>query len=920
MAASVPGFPYANRAFESADDEETRPPKNLSWTDPLPFAARFDPIRQNLLPQEPLLPGPPNTTPNTPANNNNNMASPLASPQLSKRLSNRSSASSTLSAPISPVSDRRPHRFTSDFSHLKRATFRKSPDPAFKSHRKNFSDDIKMHKMSAFREEVEETDEPGSRNIGGEGGAHGAARDAHSGQLQNVPLGAGTGLGLSYVPIDDGIGTPGTEYRNVPDDDDSSSDDGASLKKKPKVKSQQTWLSVIILILCIYSTAGSILFFAVAVARPRYGTRISTATGLRPQDAQLISAILAKTIELSFVSVFVSFLGQVLSRRALMTGSKGINIAELSMRGWVTQPGTLITHTSSVRFAGLTFLGALSLTATILASFYTTAADTLVSPKLAWGSFEARNLSGIVYSSYANNIARSGKCETVITVQEDGPVDNYLIPLASATCDNILSAGRAYRDLSDWNALWVEARNQSFPDPLKRPPAPSSLDLVNYAGTWIHVSGDNGVNRAIMAMPHPNVVVATRNSSLNGILQPEDSGSGYGSFIVKASTANPIIDVSCAPIGNDSLRWYLAQPDIENLTRNGTADPFIQRTFDFSSNATFQNNGTFTYTGPNEAPRFPARPPRFNTVISSRPSGSSVYLLTRTPSDEYVMCGMRSYMTPNCSTEFQAFENSGNVTANCGPSNPLEFNEDLFRRNISTVKHPIPGVSRDLDVRDSLAADFRTVAETVLLAVALNTGINEGNASISRFLSQIALNTRSAPLNPARPSLAEGLAVVLGNAMITSSVDTAYTTYWPYGPDVPLPVMETFNAQVNTIEYTSGAGSGWKPLFYVVLAGVMVMNVFCLIYFAFVRDGFVTDWTEVQNLFCIAMDGGALRQGAAVPQPGSGYDEQWKGTGGTGPAGGQYKVGFWFTEKHGRWYVTDGTMGEKPRTTGYSAV
>ncbi|KAJ6255996.1 hypothetical protein Dda_9290 [Drechslerella dactyloides] len=907
MAASVPDVPYVNPAFEPTN-EDNHAPRNTSWTDPLPFAARFDPLHSHL-PNEPLLPGPPNTNPIP-----QSMASPLVSPRLNKR-SNRSSASSTLSAPISPVSDRRPSRFTSDFSHLKRASFQKSPDPAFKSHRKNFSEDINMHKMSAFREEVEDNEGNVSSDARNQ-----ESRETTPGQFQSVPLSAPTGLGLSYVPMDEGSGNkPGTSYRNLPDDDDDTSDDGASLKKQ-KIKYQPNWLSITIIILCIFSTAGSILFFVVAVARPRYGTRISTATGLRPQDAQLISAILAKTIELSFVSVFVSFLGQVLSRRALMTGSKGINIAELSMRGWVTQPGTLITHTASVRFAGLTFLGALSLTATILASFYTTAADTLVSPKLAWGSFEDRNLSGIVYSSYANNIARSNKCETIISPQEDPAVDDYLVSLSSATCDNILSGGRAYRDLSDWNALWTEARNQTFPDPLKRPHAPSALELTNYAGTWIQVTGENGVNRAIMAMPHPNVVVATKNTSLNGILQPEDSGSGYGSFIVKASTANPIVDVSCVPIGNGTLGWYLAQSNSSDLTRNGTSDPLTQRIFDFSNNSTFQNNGSFTYTGPYEAPRFPVRPPRYNTVLSSLGNGASVFMLTHTPADQYVICGMRSFMTPNCSTEFQAFENSGNATANCDLNNPLEFNEDLFRRNISTVKHPIPGVDRDLDVRDSLAADFRTIADTVLRSIALNNGVNGGNASIARFLSQLALETRQTQLNPARPSLAEALAVALGNAMITSSVETAYTTYWPYAPTVPLPVTEHFNAQVATIEYTSGAGSGWKPLFYVVLAGVLVMNVFCLIYFACVRDGFVTDWTEVQNLFCVAMDGGALRGGASMPRQDASVDERWKGTGGTGPAGGQYKVGFWFTEKHGRWYVTDGEMDGKSSTTGYSAV
>jgi hypothetical protein len=41
------------------------------------------------------------------------------------------------------------------------------------------------------------------------------------------------------------------------------------------------------------------------------------------------------------------------------------------------QPGTLITHVESVKYAALTFLGAISLTAAIIAMFYTTASDAL---------------------------------------------------------------------------------------------------------------------------------------------------------------------------------------------------------------------------------------------------------------------------------------------------------------------------------------------------------------------------------------------------------------------------------------------------------------------------------------------------------------------------------------------------------------
>ena len=93
---------------------------------------------------------------------------------------------------------------------------------------------------------------------------------------------------------------------------------------------------------------------------------------LTPGNASLIVTALAKSIELSFVTVFVAFLGQVLSRRALALQSRGISIAEMSLRTLVMQPGTMITHWENVRYAGTSFLGVVALTAAVLAMFYTT--------------------------------------------------------------------------------------------------------------------------------------------------------------------------------------------------------------------------------------------------------------------------------------------------------------------------------------------------------------------------------------------------------------------------------------------------------------------------------------------------------------------------------------------------------------------
>ncbi|KAL8803973.1 MAG: hypothetical protein Q9182_002845 [Xanthomendoza sp. 2 TL-2023] len=147
-----------------------------------------------------------------------------------------------------------------------------------------------------------------------------------------------------------------------------------------------SWLAIsAVLILSLYSTTLSGLWLGTAIAKPRFGHKITNTGSLSPSTASVVSTAIAKSIELSFVTVFVTFLGQVLSRRALATKSKGITIAEMSFRSWVMQPGTLITHWQSVKYASLTLLGLISLVGAIAAMFYTTASDALVTPKLKMG-------------------------------------------------------------------------------------------------------------------------------------------------------------------------------------------------------------------------------------------------------------------------------------------------------------------------------------------------------------------------------------------------------------------------------------------------------------------------------------------------------------------------------------------------------
>lgn len=150
--------------------------------------------------------------------------------------------------------------------------------------------------------------------------------------------------------------------------------------------SRFSWLSITIFVLSVYSTIMSGIWLAVGFVQPRWAHKISSTGDLIPATATLITALIAKTIELSFVTVFISFIGQVLTRKSIRRQTKGMTLAEMTMRNWVIQPGSLITHWETLPYAALSMLGMLALTATVASMFYTTASDALVSPKLKYVS------------------------------------------------------------------------------------------------------------------------------------------------------------------------------------------------------------------------------------------------------------------------------------------------------------------------------------------------------------------------------------------------------------------------------------------------------------------------------------------------------------------------------------------------------
>jgi hypothetical protein len=341
-----------------------------------------------------------------------------------------------------------------------------------------------------------------------------------------------------------------------------------------------SWLSLTVYVLSIYSTVGSGIWLVVALVQPRWGHGISSRYGLNPSTATTIVALLAKTIEMSFVTTFISCLGQVLTRRSFIRGAQGMTLAEITMRNWVIQPGSLITHGETVPTAALTILGALTLTATIAATFYTTASDAMVAPKLKYGDWEAKELVGRIQASYANVEYTRNTCPALLMAEDEKH--------AAESCMNVQFSGASYRNLLNLMTTWTAIKENGtlVTDDWHTRPVGTTLlwDNTTMVASWIETEhGDvqahfdrtgRIINNVTMAMPHPGVYSAATNE-VNGILQPDDL-AGVGEYRVRAGVVSPSINVMCVNMDADELEplvytaWRFA-----NTTETGIGDQLI---------------------------------------------------------------------------------------------------------------------------------------------------------------------------------------------------------------------------------------------------------------------------------------------------------------------------------------------------------
>ncbi|EPS32178.1 hypothetical protein PDE_07138 [Penicillium oxalicum 114-2] len=673
-----------------------------------------------------------------------------------------------------------------------------------------------------------------------------------------------------------------------------------------------SWIPVTTLVLALYATVFSGIYLAIAIRKPQW-TSIGSAGSLAPSTANLLCALFAKTIELAYVTICVAFLGQVLSRRALMRESRGISISDMNMRAWIMQPGSMLVHWETLRYSALTFLGAIALVATFVAMMYTTAAEALVSPKLILGSISDVTLSGKVQTSFANPFYLALRCQSLIPRSMDEISYNE-------TCLQILHAGQSYHNYEQWINAWADVnRNEDIVSDRQesRPkPVGSMWDNTTITGSWIEVKDmteqshtlGRMINNVTMAMPHGGIPLAAMEKE-NKISQPQDA-SGEGRYILEAAVPSPAVNVLCVGMNETELEplVYNEWPysDFEPTKWSFAPPGNIPGPPSWMNKTVVDDIFGFGEKYGQRPPVFGKLPQAYNTILNTTGSWptTSIYLLgnTNVSHPPYVMCSMRAKLTGVCSTRYTAASSGAFLSTNCeNGTNFLRYNR-----------------FHDDFVEGSWQPDWKNVADVWASALSLGSGITDAQASNERLLMQLMpaydSNSKSFSLNSSFPTVAEALAVMAGSTLILSSQGSPFVHYWQYNQSIlPTPAVQRFPASLQAVGYASGGTERWQGVFYVILVFAFLTSFICLGFVIFEAQGRqITDFTEPQNLFAIAVN--------------SPPSSQIQGACGGGPVGPQMKERWHISmeEEDAHYYIhaerdNQGPFGSS-RTTAYQGL
>ncbi|RMJ04947.1 hypothetical protein CDV36_014385 [Fusarium kuroshium] len=466
--------------------------------------------------------------------------------------------------------------------------------------------------------------------------------------------------------------------------------------------------AVVMLLLALYSTTLSGLWLVVAIIQPRWGFMISTTRGLSPSSAATLTAFLGKTIEIVSVTVFISCIGQALTRRAAAKKSTGITLADITIRNWIIQPGFIFTHYETLAIAGCTLFGALALLALVATILYTTASEALVSPKLKYSEWETRELTAVVHSYYGNFADAGVRClgdSRFYHEAKDEPpqalIDNGILCLGhelnyQSTRDLIAFL----RDDGPDAAIERMAKVNNIPRPtiytilhdnvtiLATRVDTEFSDVASLYERWGRI-----IDNVTVSIPHPGVWSASRFPD-NKILQPEDL-SNTGSFSIKAAVVSPTLNTLCVNMDEDELAplvYTLFPHDEKEDFDRWAQEEMIQWDNSTVVDDVFRWGSKYG----RRRPVFGALPELFQIVYHKpSPIGNRTddagYLLAHLgePGAEYTLCQMRSWLSTDCSTHLDVFGLGKPIMrVHCGDdSDPYTYDLSVYKSS-NSVKVP----------------------------------------------------------------------------------------------------------------------------------------------------------------------------------------------------------------------------------------
>ncbi|KAF4458736.1 mcm2 3 5 family [Fusarium albosuccineum] len=612
--------------------------------------------------------------------------------------------------------------------------------------------------------------------------------------------------------------------------------------------------TVILLILAFYSTVMSGLWLAVAILQPRWGFSISTTRGLSPSNATTLAALISKTIELVSAAVFVACLGQILTRRAVARKTTGVTLAEITIRNWVIQPGTILTHFGTLLIAGQTLLGVLSLIALMATMLYTTASEALVSPKLKYGAWEDRELTVPVHSYYASFFYAGRRCNGDVELQSDvtddkedktvvawgqclrselgyiSSRDYFTFNSVKPTGNELIRRSLGITHLHDNITLEATRTDLEYSDPVK---------LFRRWGRL--------VDNSTLSIPHPSVWEASQVAS-NGILQPADL-SNTGGFSIKASVVSPTINTMCVEMNKDELIDLVYEASTSG--EKESFDNWYNRKISEGFNATdvdeiFRWGSDYDRLRPvfRSYPQDYAAVYQSSVVNDGEPHDARYLLFGGLNNTSYTLCEMRSWLSTDCSTHLNVSGIRQPVMrAHCGDE------QDSYRYQ----KHSLVAPSDDNVGCMLWPLMFDDWQEAV--------GIQRKPEDLfSPTVGDKALLKPELP--PDSSTMAETLSVYALSTLTLSALGTPVRHTWDHGSEPPeyakksylydFNTTETFHAAVTSQEYTSGHIEKWQRLFYAVLVLTFGINLLCLVYLI-IHFKLINDFTEPQNLFALAV-------------------------------------------------------------------